>query len=288
MTPRLVAPALLALAVLSGRLSAQEALYAQYKGHARPVVQAHKNTAYVREGDQLVPVTSPNFAFREGGEFLPTLVTVSKLDVSTRGVEFLEGGGEVNNEFLLRATFTTPYEIPAAYLVLQLHLEGGLRSIFVQEIGDLHAGEPRRLDLSVPLSHPLGEGRYVMHLYSDGRELLHTQQPAEFRERAMDYLVAKRVAGRPDGPPQLLVGPAPEYPRALRKTRPAGKAVVHCLIHKNGTVTDPAVTSSTDPAFAEAALAAVRQWRFIPRIKGGEPVEMAVDVPLNFAAPKKS
>jgi TonB family protein len=285
MTPRLVVFALL---VLLGRLSAQEVLYAQYKGRALPVVQAHKNTAYVRDGDQLVPVTSPNFAFREGGEFLPTLVTVSKLNVSTYGVEFMEGGGELNNEFRFRATLTTPYEIPDAYIVLQLHMEGGLLSVFVQEIGDLHAGEPRRLELSVPLSHPLGEGRYVMHLYSGGRELLHTQQPAAFRDRAMDYLVAKRAAGRPDGPPQLLVGPAPEYPRALLKTRPAGKAMVHCVIHKNGTVTDTAVTSATDPAFGEAALAAVRQWRFIPRIKGGEPVDMAVDVPLNFTPGKKT
>ncbi|MBS0631680.1 MAG: energy transducer TonB [Verrucomicrobia bacterium] len=288
MKPHVAALALLCLSALGLRLSAQEILLAQYKGRAVPVVQAHKNTALVRDGDELVPVMSPSFAFREGGEFLPTLVTVSKLDASTRGVEFLEGGGELNNEFLLRATFTTPYEIPAVYLVLQLHLDGGMLSLFVQEIGDLHAGQPRRLDLSVPLSHPLGEGHYVMHLYSGGRELLHTAQPADFRERALDHLVAQRAAGQPDGPPKLLVGPAPEYPRSLRKTHPTGKAVVHCQIHKNGAVTDLAVTSATDPAFGEAALAAVRQWRFVPRIKGGEPVDTATEIPLNFTPDKKT
>lgn len=287
MKPRVVIAALL-LCLGLGRLPAQEILFAQYKGRAAPVVQAHKNTALVRDGDELVPVMSPSFAFREGGEFLPTLVTVSKLEASTHGIEFLEGGGELNNEFRFHATFTTPYEIPAVYAVLQLYLEDGMLSVFLQEIGDLHAGEPRRMDLSVPLSHPLGEGHYVMHLYSGGRELLHTAQPAAFRERAMDRIVAQRTAGQPDGPPKLLVGPAPEYPRTLRKTHPAGKALVHCRILKNGSVTDLAVKETTDPAFGEAALAAVRQWRFIPRIKAGEPVDTGADIPLNFSPDKKT
>jgi TonB family protein len=46
------------------------------------------------------------------------------------------------------------------------------------------------------------------------------------------------------------------------------------------------VKSATDPAFGEAALRAVRIWRFLPKVKDDNPVETKVDIPIVFARPK--
>lgn len=43
--------------------------------------------------------------------------------------------------------------------------------------------------------------------------------------------------------------------------------------------------SATDPAFGEAALAAIRQWRFLPEMKGGLAVEQSADLPFAFVPP---
>jgi TonB family protein len=98
-------------------------------------------------------------------------------------------------------------------------------------------------------------------------------------------MVAKRIAGRPEADPEAFVGPAPEYPASLAKVKGHGKAVVPVRVGADGRIHDPVIKTATDPAFGEAALAAVRLWRFLPRIQGGHPVESKVDMPFEFAPP---
>jgi protein TonB len=78
----------------------------------------------------------------------------------------------------------------------------------------------------------------------------------------------------------------PEYPKSLRKTGVKGEAVVAMRITRQGVVVEPTIERATDPAFAEATLAAVRQWRFLPQVKGGRPVETAVSLPITFDPPE--
>jgi TonB family protein len=53
----------------------------------------------------------------------------------------------------------------------------------------------------------------------------------------------------------------------------------------NARVHDPTPKCTTDPAFGEAALEAVRFWRFLPKVKDGRPVEALVELPFSFTPP---
>lgn len=56
----------------------------------------------------------------------------------------------------------------------------------------------------------------------------------------------------------------PVYPAELRKDAITGSVRVGFQVHSDGTVSDVKVIQSSESAFADAALEAVRQWRFKP------------------------
>jgi len=80
-----------------------------------------------------------------------------------------------------------------------------------------------------------------------------------------------------------LDNPPPTYPALARRRGYEGKVVLRVLIRTDGTPeTINIVTSSGYRVLDEAALDAVRRWRFIPAQRGTEPVVAWVDVPLTF------
>ncbi|QDU66092.1 energy transducer TonB [Engelhardtia mirabilis] len=68
------------------------------------------------------------------------------------------------------------------------------------------------------------------------------------------------------------------------KTRRLAPATVYIIfiVDEQGRVENPRVQSSPDPAFERPALAAVRQWRFEPGKRGGQPVRFRMRVPITF------
>lgn len=80
---------------------------------------------------------------------------------------------------------------------------------------------------------------------------------------------------------------SPVYPSALKAAGlPTGKAVIEIIIDREGRVRLPRIVSASEKAFGWAAAAALSQWVFeIPRRKG-EPVNVRVQVPFSFKAPK--
>jgi protein TonB len=71
-----------------------------------------------------------------------------------------------------------------------------------------------------------------------------------------------------------LVRIEPEYPLRLRQRGIEGWVAIHFTIAKTGTVKDAVVNSSQPPGvFDKTALAAVRRWRYNPKIVDGKPVE---------------
>jgi TonB family protein len=85
--------------------------------------------------------------------------------------------------------------------------------------------------------------------------------------------------------PRPLATPAAEYPAALRKSLRAGQAVLQVTVSKTGVVVAAEVKSADDPAFGEAALAAVQQWTFTPATRDGVPSASSIDVPFVFTVP---
>ncbi|HEX5009412.1 MAG TPA: TonB family protein, partial [Planctomycetota bacterium] len=76
---------------------------------------------------------------------------------------------------------------------------------------------------------------------------------------------------------------APEYPLAARQAGEEGLVVIHALVLADGSVADASVGESSGyERLDDAALAAVRSWRFQPALHDGKPVAQAGDVPIRF------
>jgi protein TonB len=67
---------------------------------------------------------------------------------------------------------------------------------------------------------------------------------------------------------------APVYPRAALEDNVSGEVRVRITVDAEGKVTDTVIVESTPAGvFDDAALAAVRRWRFKPAEVDGRPVE---------------
>lgn len=75
----------------------------------------------------------------------------------------------------------------------------------------------------------------------------------------------------------------PQYPFDLRRIGAGGEALVQFVVGTDGRVSDALVLRSHDVQFAEAALAAVRQWTFQPgRTATGQTAPTVMQVPIVF------
>jgi len=76
----------------------------------------------------------------------------------------------------------------------------------------------------------------------------------------------------------------PKYPKKARKNHIEGTVVLHAKISKEGDVADLADLSviSGDPMLTQAALDAVKQWKYRPYLLGGKPVEVVTQITVNF------
>jgi protein TonB len=80
-----------------------------------------------------------------------------------------------------------------------------------------------------------------------------------------------------------LKNPAPPYPAVSRRMREEGKVVLRVAVTPAGTADNVDVkTSSGSERLDEAALRAVRQWKFVPARRGDTPVASFVLVPILF------
>ena len=83
-------------------------------------------------------------------------------------------------------------------------------------------------------------------------------------------------------PPVAIARPAPPYPELARRLRREGAVMLEAIIDASGKVVDARVL--TDPGFgvSEAALAAVRTWRYQPATLDGRPVSVYLTVTVTF------
>jgi TonB family protein len=104
-------------------------------------------------------------------------------------------------------------------------------------------------------------------------------------ERASSVAPEKVVDLSPAAAKESLIHRVePDYPEPARDGQVQGAVLLDVRIGKDGTV-QGLKTVSGEPLLAEAAMTAVRQWRFKPRSVNGEPVEMQTQVTLNFRLP---
>ena len=83
-------------------------------------------------------------------------------------------------------------------------------------------------------------------------------------------------------PARAVYAPIPEYPKEARARRIAGLVGLNAKIGADGQIEDLTVGYG-DSLLSEAALTAVRQWKFEPERVDGRAVETESSVCLNFS-----
>ena len=108
-------------------------------------------------------------------------------------------------------------------------------------------------------------------------------RPTEVVPRALSALV--RVGGDVKAP-RKIVDVKPLYPDNARAGRAAGLVVLDVTITIDGSVSSTRVLRSS-PIFDQAAIDAVRQWKFEPTMFNGVPVAVGMTVTINFVPPSE-
>ena len=104
---------------------------------------------------------------------------------------------------------------------------------------------------------------------------------------------ATRGPGVGDGPPGYGGGSdwpvpvfqvKPQYTRDAMRAKLQGMVTLEVVVQTDGTVGDAKVVRSLDPIFGldQAAIAAVKAWRFKPAMRAGKPIPVLVTVELTF------
>src|SRR5690242_11780931 len=75
---------------------------------------------------------------------------------------------------------------------------------------------------------------------------------------------------------------SPQYPQMAKIARVQGPVVLAAVIGKDGAIQNLRVVSTASPLLNQAALEAVKQWRYRPYILNGEPVEVDTTITVNF------
>jgi protein TonB len=84
-------------------------------------------------------------------------------------------------------------------------------------------------------------------------------------------------------PPELVDRVLPEYPPRARAREIEGQVVLEVVLDRSGRIEDAIRVVRSIPLLDEAAVAAVKQWRFRPaRDHDGRPVPVVMEVPVRF------
>jgi TonB family protein len=216
-------------------------------------------------------------------EYFPAFVTV----------KIIKGdftGSPSNFRFQFVAEISSDFPLSNLFFVLEVDLGEARQRHFVQEISSAALRKHSPIIVTVPLLDIAEKAetghRYSVRVFTQGAELLQTNSDRQVIESALGKIVQRRITGLTNASPKPLTGPMPRYPEALRKKKATGRAVVSSMIAPDGKPTDLVVKNASDPAFAEAALAVMSQWWFLPKVENGHPVASKVELPFDFAPPR--
>lgn len=78
--------------------------------------------------------------------------------------------------------------------------------------------------------------------------------------------------------------PSPHYPYEMEGSGIDGRAEIIFTVREDGSVENPSVKDATHPAFADAVLEVIEQWRFKPGLRDGQTASVRVMIPFVFSA----
>lgn len=240
----------------------------------------------LRDGKEVLS-NGNRFALVEDGTYRYAFVSVRNANAEYSAVS-LHIPSAINKEIYFSCDLETAYDLDKVVMVLEAKTEDAEKILLVFEVGQLEAREVKSFVLRAPISVEIAPGNCELHLFSAGRELFSSETPGEVMDQALDKVVREKIKDVQTANAQPLLGPLPEYAKALRKKKVEGRALVEVNIDAAGHVSDPRVTEATHAEFGEAAMKVIRQWRFLPKVEAGKPVAAKVRFEMPFRLPKES
>jgi TonB family protein len=83
-------------------------------------------------------------------------------------------------------------------------------------------------------------------------------------------------------PPVKVSAPPPQYTEIARKARIQGVVIVQAIIDKEGNVTNVKVLKGLPMGLDQAAVEAIKKWKFQPSTLNGKPVSVYYNLTVNF------
>jgi TonB family protein len=115
--------------------------------------------------------------------------------------------------------------------------------------------------------------------------------PAEMYERAKklypEEFWKEPEPGQKVTPIKLLKTVPPKYPLVYRIVATEGEIWVAFIVDPKGKVTEVKPLTEFESQFVDAAVNAVKKWKFEPATRDGKPVGTLVTVPLQFRLEKR-
>lgn len=82
--------------------------------------------------------------------------------------------------------------------------------------------------------------------------------------------------------PKGIFTPDPEYTDDARRKKINGYVVLSVVVGTDGKVREATVTKSLDKGLDNQSLKTVKEWKFQPATKDGQPVPVRIDVEMTF------
>ena len=83
-------------------------------------------------------------------------------------------------------------------------------------------------------------------------------------------------------PPRLLREVKADYTEEARRRGLSGEVVLEIVVRRDGSVGDVKLLKGLGAGLDDRAMQAVQQWRFVPALKQGTPVDVLVEVAVEF------
>jgi protein TonB len=135
---------------------------------------------------------------------------------------------------------------------------------------------PGPTDFDVPGGDPFGGPFVPIGVISAGDPLPPPPSPPPPAAPVKPFRVGGEIR-----PPQRIHHVAPRYPAIAQASRVEGVVILEAVIEEDGSVRDVRVLKSKQ-LLEEAAIEAVRQWRFTPTMLNGQPVPVVMTVTVSF------
>jgi TonB family protein len=106
--------------------------------------------------------------------------------------------------------------------------------------------------------------------------------PPELKKKIEELEKGAVKAWNTVNPPRLLHRVDPVYPPEAKKAQLAGSVVLNVRTDGQGNVQQVMVLRSSDAIFNQAAIDAVKQWKYEPYIQEGRPTDLVFTVNVRF------